>query len=127
LPVGWIRYRIFVESAALAGLAGGLFAAHKGSVFPSAASVGTSVDALLVVLLGGVHELWGAAIGSLLLVGLSAELGTAASWLREYWRGALGLIVMLVMVWAPTGLLARLRAVAGNRWREPARGGDDGA
>ncbi|MEO7129434.1 MAG: ABC transporter permease, partial [Rhodoferax sp.] len=53
LPVAWIKYRIFVESAVLAGLAGGLFAAHKGAVFPSSASVSTSLDALLVVLLGG--------------------------------------------------------------------------
>ena len=55
LPVGWLKYRAFGESAVLAGLAGGLFAAHKGAVFPSSASVATSVDALLVVLLGGVH------------------------------------------------------------------------
>ncbi len=34
LAVGWLKYRIFVESAVLAGLAGGLFAAHKGAVFP---------------------------------------------------------------------------------------------
>jgi branched-chain amino acid transport system permease protein len=52
LAVGWLKYRIFVESAVLAGLAGGLFAAHKGAVFPSLASVSTSVDALLVVLAG---------------------------------------------------------------------------
>ncbi|NML86528.1 ABC transporter permease, partial [Polaromonas sp.] len=32
LSVGWLKYRIFVESAVLAGLAGGLFAAHKGAV-----------------------------------------------------------------------------------------------
>ena len=126
LPVGRIRYRVFVESAALAALAGGLLAAHKGSVFPSVASVGTSVDALLVVLLGGVHELWGAAVGSLLLVGLSAELGSAVTWLREYWRGALGVIVMLVMVGAPSGLLARLRAWAPVR-RAGRNGGRDGA
>src|SRR5450830_1243767 len=57
LPVGWIKYRIFMASAALAALAGGLSAAHKGAVFPSAASVATSLDALLVVLLGGMHQL----------------------------------------------------------------------
>src|SRR5437899_3998325 len=67
VPVGWLKYRIFVESAVLAGLAGGLFAAHKGAVFPSLAAVATSVDALLVVLLGGVHQLWGAVVGSALL------------------------------------------------------------
>jgi branched-chain amino acid transport system permease protein len=100
LPVGWLRYRAFVESAVLAGLAGGLFAAHKGAVFPSSASVGMSVDALLVTLLGGVHWVWGALMGSALLTVVQAELGRSFA----YWRGALGLLVMLLMVWAPTGL-----------------------
>jgi branched-chain amino acid transport system permease protein len=104
LPVGWIKYRIFVESAVLAGLAGGLFAAHKGAVFPSVASVATSLDALLVVLLGGMHQLWGVAAGSAVLVWAGAELGRGF----EYWRGALGLLVMLIMVASPSGLLGLL-------------------
>ena len=101
LTTARIRYRIFVQSAVVAGLAGGLFAAHKGSVFPSVASVANSLDALLVVLMGGVHHLWGAVAGSVLLVWAAAELGRGF----EYWRGALGLVVMLVMVLAPGGLL----------------------
>jgi branched-chain amino acid transport system permease protein len=105
LPVSWVKYRIFVQSAALAGLAGGLFAAHKGAVFPSVASVATSLDALLVVLLGGMHRLWGVAAGSAVLVGAGAELGRDF----DYWRGALGLLVMLIMVASPSGLLGLLR------------------
>ena len=105
LPVGWIKYRIFVESAVLAGLAGGLFAAHKGAVFPSSASVSTSLDALLVVLLGGVHQLWGVAAGSAVLVWAGAELGRGF----DYWRGALGLFVMLIMVVSPSGLLGLIK------------------
>jgi branched-chain amino acid transport system permease protein len=109
LPVGWLKYRIFVESAVLAGLAGGLFAAHKGAVFPSLAAVSTSVDALLVVLLGGVHQLWGAVVGSLLLSYSSAELGREVT----YWRGLLGVFIMLIMVTAPSGLLSLLGLLSG--------------
>jgi len=105
LPVGWIKYRIFCASALLAGLAGGLFAAHKGAVFPSSASVSTSLDALLVVLLGGMHQLWGVAAGSAVLVWAGAELGRGF----DYWRGVLGVFVMLIMVAAPSGLLGVLR------------------
>jgi branched-chain amino acid transport system permease protein len=105
LPVNRIKYRIFVQSATLAGLAGGLFAAHKGAVFPSVASVSTSLDALLVVLLGGMHQLWGAAAGAAVLVWAGAELGRSF----DYWRGALGLFVMLIMVVSPSGLLGLLR------------------
>ncbi|WP_309682960.1 ABC transporter permease [Polaromonas sp.] len=110
LPVGWLKYRIFVESAVLAGLAGGLFAAHKGAVFPSLAAVATSVDALLVVLLGGVHQLWGAVVGSALLSYAGAELGREVT----YWRGLLGVFIMLIMVASPSGLLSLL---AGRRTR----------
>ena len=102
MPISWLKYRIFVESAVLAGLAGGLFAAHKGAVFPSVASVSTSVDALLVVLLGGVHQLWGAVVGSALLSYASAELGRGVM----YWRGLLGVFIMLMMLAAPSGLLS---------------------
>jgi branched-chain amino acid transport system permease protein len=113
LPVGWLKYRIFVESAVLAGLAGGLFAAHKGTVFPSLAGVSTSVDALLVVLLGGVHQLWGAVVGSVVLSYLGAELGREVT----YWRGLLGLFIMLIMVAAPSGLLG-----LPDRFRQTVRG-----
>jgi branched-chain amino acid transport system permease protein len=101
LPLQTIKWRVLVQSATLAGLAGGLFAAHKGSVFPSVLSVSTSVDFLLVVLLGGLHQLWGTLAGALVLVLAGSELGRNF----DYWRGALGLLVMLIMVWAPSGLL----------------------
>ena len=105
LPVQWIKYRIYVESATLAGLAGGLFATHQGAVFPSVAAVSTSVDALLVILLGGVHQLWGTLAGASILVWAAAEMGRGF----DYWRGALGLLVMVIMVAAPSGML-------GLRW-----------
>ena len=92
-------------SAALAGLAGAWWAAIKGAVFPSVASVATSVDALLVVLLGGLHQVWGALVGSTLLIAGAAELGRGL----DYWRGWLGLLIMLLMVGAPSGLLSALQ------------------
>lgn len=116
LPVDRLRYQVFLVSAVLAGLAGGLWAAVKGAVFPSAAGVATSVDALLVILLGGVHQLWGALVGSALLVWGGAELGRGL----DYWRGVLGLLIMAVMVLSPSGVLGGLQGA----WRRlrPARG-----
>ena len=107
LPVNRLRYQVFLLSATLAGLAGGLWAAIKGAVFPSAAGVATSVDALLVILLGGVHQLWGALVGSALLVWGGAELGRGL----DYWRGVLGLVIMVVMVLSPSGMLGGLQAL----------------
>jgi branched-chain amino acid transport system permease protein len=105
LPNGWIKYRIFIFSSVLAGLAGGLAAANRGSVFPSLAAVPTSLDALLVVLLGGFHQQWAVLAGSAVMVGVGAGLGRNF----DYWRGALGLFVMVIMVLAPSGLLGLFR------------------
>ena len=101
LPVHTLKWLALLQSATLAGLAGGLYAAHKGSVFPSVLSVSTSVDILLVVLLGGLHQLWGSLAGALILVLAASALGRSF----DYWRGALGLLVMALMVWAPSGVL----------------------
>jgi branched-chain amino acid transport system permease protein len=111
LPVQALRYQVFVGSATLAGLAGALWAAFKGAVFPSVASVAMSVDALLVILLGGVHQLWGAAVGSAVLVWGGAELGQG----MDYWRGLLGLVIMMVMVLAPSGVLGAWQQIGARR------------
>jgi branched-chain amino acid transport system permease protein len=72
---------------------------------------------LLVSLLGGVHQLWGSAVGSVLLVWGGAELGRGL----EYWRGVLGLVIMLVMVLAPSGVLGGLQMLR-VRWMPPKGG-----
>lgn len=105
MPVARLRYWAFVMAAAGAGVAGSLWAIHKGAVFPSVLSVATSVDALLVVLLGGIHQLLGTLVGAAVLTWGAAELGRSF----EYWKGTLGLIIMLVMVLAPEGVLSALR------------------
>jgi len=101
LHVSTLNNRIFWLSAALAGLSGSLWAISKGAVFPSVASVGNSVDALMMVLLGGVHHLLGALAGSSFLVGLGSEMGRHF----DYWRGLLGVLIMALMVFAPEGVL----------------------
>ena len=99
-----LRYQVFVLSAAMAGLAGAMFASFKGAVFPAVASVATSVDALLVILLGGVHQWAGSWLGSALLTLGSAEL----SQVLNYWRGLLGALIVLVMMLTPQGLMGLL-------------------
>ena len=98
--------QVFLLSAGFAGLAGSLWAISKGSVFPSVASISQSVDALMIVLMGGVHHLWGSVVGSFFLKGLGAELARYF----EYWRGFLGLSIMLLMVFVPEGILGTRKA-----------------
>jgi branched-chain amino acid transport system permease protein len=59
IDVRRMQWTAFVIAGLFAGLAGALFAFSKGGVAPDAMSVTKSVDALVMVLLGGVQTLAG--------------------------------------------------------------------
>jgi branched-chain amino acid transport system permease protein len=63
-----IQWTAFVISGTVAGIAGALFAYLKGSVFPDSLGISLSVDALVMVLLGGVETVSGAVIGVIVLI-----------------------------------------------------------
>jgi branched-chain amino acid transport system permease protein len=113
-----VRWLAFTLAAAAAGVAGGLFAYAKGSVFPTFLAIPRSVDALLMVLLGGVGTPSGPIVGALAYAGLQQEL----SRLTDYWRLFLGLAVVALVLFFPQGLAgaARVRWEAGGEAR---RGG----
>ena len=64
---GTVLWTAFVIAGLFAGLAGALFAFSKGGVAPDALSVTKSVDALVMVLLGGVQTLAGPLVGAVSL------------------------------------------------------------
>ena len=101
----WIA---FILAGASAGLAGGLYAFSKGSLSPETLSVPRSVDALAMVLLGGVQTLAGPLAGAALLTWLA----DAASRSIDYWRAAMGAVILLLVLLSPRGLggLAKWRS-----------------
>ena len=108
-----VRWLAFVLAAATAGVAGGLFAYAKGSVFPTFLAIPRSVDALLMVLLGGVGTPSGPVVGALAYAGLQEELAR----LTDFWRLFLGLAIIALVLFFPQGLAGAARA-----WREERRG-----
>lgn len=106
-----VRWAAFVIAALFAGLAGGLFAYAKGSVFPTYIAISRSIDALLMVLLGGVHTLLGPLVGAAVFVGLQDEI----SRFTDLWRLILGLIIILLVLVFPEGIVGQAR-----RWRRRA-------
>src|SRR4051812_2812222 len=84
----------FALAGAFAGLAGALFAFAKGSVFPNAASIPTSVDGLVMVLLGGVQTLAGPIVGAAVYHWLEAEIMRAT----DYWRAVVGLVIVVLVL-----------------------------
>ncbi len=100
LPTVRIRLAAFTIAGAAAGLAGGLSAYSKGSVFPTYVSIGRSVDALLMVLLGGVQTIAGPIVGALAYTGLYDALLLATS----QWRLALGAAIVALVLAFPQGI-----------------------
>lgn len=99
------RWLAFSIGALFAGLAGALHAFHKGSVFPTTLSMPVSVDALIMVLLGGVQTLVGPVVGALAYHGLSTELTR----LTDHWRLLLGLTIVVLAVAFPEGIVGFAR------------------
>jgi branched-chain amino acid transport system permease protein len=109
-----VRWVAFAIAGSFGGLAGGLFAYAKGSVFPTYIAVSRSVDALLMVLLGGIHTMTGPLVGALLYVGLQEQI----SRLTDLWRLVLGLIIIGLVLVFPEGV-----AGFALRWRRAPEGG----
>lgn len=73
------RYRItvFVISAGLAGLAGGLFAISHGFVSLQEVIWNTSGKVVLITVLGGIGTLWGGILGAIVIVVLEDQLASS--------------------------------------------------
>jgi branched-chain amino acid transport system permease protein len=95
----------FVVAGGFAGLGGGLFVFLKGSAFPDYLSVSMSVEALVMVLLGGVRMLAGAPAGAALFEGLD----TVITLYTDYWQAVLGGILLLGVLTFPNGIMGFLR------------------
>ncbi len=105
----WLhKYTAFIIAGAFGGLAGVLWAHANGLVSPDTVVLTTSVDALLMVVLGGAGTLIGGAIGSAIVFGLREYLSTLVPW----WQYVLGGVYVLTILYLPMGLMgipARIR------------------
>ncbi|MDM8531441.1 branched-chain amino acid ABC transporter permease [Anaerolineales bacterium HSG25] len=85
----------FGIGASFAGLSGAIFAAQLGSVFPDSFGLLVSINAVSLVIIGGVGSIPGVVIGALVLVGLP-ELLREFSEFRLLLYGMLLVVMMLV-------------------------------
>jgi branched-chain amino acid transport system permease protein len=102
IPTAAYKLRVFVLSAVYAAVAGVLLTHYNGGIGPSEASVMKSVRYVAIVAIGGMANLWGTLIMSLVFnyLSLRGSFGT-------YDDAVFGAILILIMLFAPEGLLRR--------------------
>ncbi len=105
IPVRLVQWATFCVAGAFAGAAGALFAFSKGSISPETLSVPRSVDALVMVLLGGLQTLTGPVWGAALFTWLEDSVSRGF----EYWRAGIGAVILLLVLAVPQGLAGFVR------------------
>lgn len=118
----WLhKYIAFIIAGAFGGLSGVLWVHTAGIVSTDAVVLTTSVDALLMVVLGGAGTLIGGVIGAAVVFFIREYLSTLVHW----WQYVLGGIYVLVILYLPGGLMSvpqRLR-----EWRAASAAADKSA
>src|SRR5882672_464076 len=98
----WLhKYIAFIIAGGFGGLSGVLWAHTAGIVSPVNVELPTSVDALLMAVLGGSGTLVGGVIGTFIVFGLREFLSTVVPW----WQYVLGVVYVATILYLPTGLM----------------------
>lgn len=96
-----IKLTAFVISAVITGIAGALFADLNRFVSPDMLSWQMSGEIIIFILLGGVGRLSGPILGATLFVLLETFIGGYT----EHWKLFLGLVLLIVVLYANGGLM----------------------
>jgi branched-chain amino acid transport system permease protein len=91
----------FSIGAAFSAMAGAIFAARLGNIFPHSFNLLISINALALIIVGGLGSIPGVIVGSLILVGLPELLRE----FTEYRLLMYGILLIVMMLFRPEGFL----------------------
>ena len=119
VPVNRRLVKIYTIGAAYAGVAGALLAQTNQFVSLDVLSFQRSADLLLILILGGAGHLYGGLIGAVVFVVLHDQLSDLNP---QYWQFWLGLILVLLVLFARGGILGTAQQwIESRRQRAQAR------
>ncbi len=91
----------FAIGAGFSGLAGAIFAARLGTIFPHTFSLLVSINALALIIVGGLGSIPGVIVGAVVLVGLPELLRE----FTEYRLLMYGILLIVMMLIRPEGFI----------------------
>jgi len=97
----------FTVSGFFAGIAGALYAMFNDFVSPSTVALAQSVEGVLMMIAGGVGTLFGGFVGAAVIIALENVVSAHT----ERWQMVLGATFILIMIFAPEGIIGKLRAM----------------
>jgi branched-chain amino acid transport system permease protein len=103
-PVYRLQITAFVMAGAAAGLAGALLAANTGFVSPASMHWTQSATLVVMVVIGGMGRRWGGPVGAAIWLALEEILKLQT----DYWHLPLGVLLIVIALWAPQGISALL-------------------
>ena len=123
IPLMRTKTWAYAIGAFFGGVAGAFYASFKGGAFPADFYFNISVFLLCMVILGGMGSVWGVILGGMILGYLNVEgLATIGSKIQQsgvpkldefdptkYQFGIYGIIIVLMMLFRPTGLIPERR------------------
>ncbi len=129
---GTFGYKLsaFTLAGALAGLAGYLSGVQSGYINPELLGFHMSAHAIMMVILGGMGNFAGAIVGAFtfeLVLNAFKDLPQVGTFnLGKHWQLWMGSFIVLVVVFAPRGILGVVQSMtAGRRVGEPAGTDED--
>ncbi len=106
-----IRYVAFVFAAFAAAMGGVFFAYFTGLINPHSAALSTNVDTLLAGILGGIHSLAGAILGTAIIKTVDVVL----SGVTERYHLIMGVMFLVVILFAPKGIVGSTQSFVTKR------------
>jgi branched-chain amino acid transport system permease protein len=95
----------FAIGAAFSALSGAIFAARLGNIFPHSFNILISINALALIIVGGIGSIPGVVVGAIILVGLPEMLREFA----EYRLLFYGILLIVMMLVKPEGFVPEAR------------------
>ena len=111
-PVERFKNIIFLLSAVVAGIAGGLFASYIAFIDPSTFQIHESIFLFTIIIIGGLASSIGSIAGALILLSLPEILrfvGLPYETAAQLQQIIYGLALILIMVYRPRGLFGKYR------------------